>query len=108
MSILGYMQKVGKALMVPVATLPAAAILMGVGYWLDPTGWGADNVLAAFLIKSGAAIIDNMAVLFAVGVAFGLSKDKSGAAASVWFHLLPCIDHLVGTSECRTTFGCPC
>ncbi|MGF1748564.1 N-acetylglucosamine-specific PTS transporter subunit IIBC [Vibrio cionasavignyae] len=81
MNILGYMQKVGKALMVPVATLPAAAILMGVGYWLDPTGWGADSVLAAFLIKSGSAIIDNMAVLFAVGVAFGLSRDKNGSAA---------------------------
>ncbi len=81
MNILGYMQKVGKALMVPVATLPAAAILMGVGYWLDPTGWGADSTLAAFLIKSGGAIIDNMAVLFAVGVAFGLSKDKNGSAA---------------------------
>ncbi|CDT53968.1 PTS permease for N-acetylglucosamine and glucose [Vibrio coralliirubri] len=81
MDILGYMQKVGKALMVPVATLPAAAILMGVGYWLDPTGWGSNSVLAAFLIKSGGAIIDNMAVLFAVGVAFGLSKDKDGSAA---------------------------
>lgn len=57
MNILGYMQKVGKALMVPVATLPAAAILMGVGYWLDPTGWGADSVLAAFLIKSGSALL---------------------------------------------------
>lgn len=39
MSVLGYMQKVGKALMVPVATLPAAAILMGIGYWIDqPVG----------------------------------------------------------------------
>ncbi|MGD8172213.1 N-acetylglucosamine-specific PTS transporter subunit IIBC [Vibrio sp. TRT 21S02] len=85
MNILGYMQKVGKALMVPVATLPAAAILMGIGYWLDPTGWGADNVLAAFLIKSGGAIIDNMAILFAVGVAFGLSKDKNGSAALAGF-----------------------
>ncbi|WP_425669512.1 N-acetylglucosamine-specific PTS transporter subunit IIBC [Vibrio owensii] len=81
MNILGYMQKVGKALMVPVATLPAAAILMGIGYWIDPVGWGSQSVLAAFLIKSGGAIIDNMAVLFAVGVAFGLSKDKNGSAA---------------------------
>jgi PTS system N-acetylglucosamine-specific IIC component len=75
------MQKVGKALMVPVATLPAAAILMGIGYWIDPVGWGSESVLAAFLIKSGGAIIDNMAILFAIGVAFGLSKDKSGSAA---------------------------
>ncbi|CZF77517.1 N-acetylglucosamine-specific PTS transporter subunit IIBC [Grimontia marina] len=81
MNILGYFQKVGKALMVPVATLPAAAILMGVGYWIDPNGWGANSALAAFLIKAGAAIIDNMSVLFAVGVAYGMSKDKDGAAA---------------------------
>ncbi|AJR05274.1 PTS glucose transporter subunit IIBC [Photobacterium gaetbulicola] len=81
MNILGYLQKVGKALMVPVATLPAAAILMGIGYWMDPVGWGSESVAAALLIKSGAAIIDNMAVLFAIGVAFGLSRDKSGAAA---------------------------
>ena len=85
MSVLGYMQKVGKALMIPVATLPAAAILMGVGYWLDPTGWGSNSMLAAFLIKSGGAIIDNMAVLFGVGVAFGLSKDKEGSAALAGF-----------------------
>ncbi|WP_202906940.1 N-acetylglucosamine-specific PTS transporter subunit IIBC [Vibrio mexicanus] len=79
------MQKVGKALMVPVATLPAAAILMGVGYWLDPVGWGSESILAAFFIKSGAAIIDNMSVLFAVGVAFGLSRDKNGSAALAGF-----------------------
>lgn len=67
--------------MVPVATLPAAAILMGIGYWIDPNGWGSNSALAAFLIKAGAAIIDNMSVLFAVGVAYGMSKDKDGAAA---------------------------
>lgn len=67
--------------MVPVATLPAAAILMGIGYWIDPNGWGANSALAAFLIKAGSAIIDNMSVLFAIGVAYGMSKDKDGAAA---------------------------
>ncbi|TEW56773.1 PTS glucose transporter subunit IIBC [Psychromonas sp. RZ22] len=81
MNILGYMQKVGRALMVPVAVLPAAAILMGAGYWLDPHGWGVDSQVAAFLIKAGAAVIDNMALLFAVGVTYGMSKDKDGAAA---------------------------
>ena len=81
MNILGYLQKIGRALMVPVATLPAAAIMMGVGYWMDPTGWGSGNVIAAFLIKAGGAIIDNMSILFAVGVAYGMSKDKDGAAA---------------------------
>lgn len=81
MNILGYFQKVGKALMVPVATLPAAAILMGIGYWIDPNGWGANSTLAAFFITAGSAIINNMSVLFAVGVAYGMSKDKDGAAA---------------------------
>ncbi|WP_312188281.1 N-acetylglucosamine-specific PTS transporter subunit IIBC [Leclercia sp.] len=95
MSILGYLQKVGRALMVPVATLPAAAILMGVGYWIDPVSWGGDNALAALLIKSGAAIIDNMSVLFAIGVAYGMSKDKDGAAALTGF-----VGFLVLTTLC--------
>ncbi|WP_409422595.1 N-acetylglucosamine-specific PTS transporter subunit IIBC [Pseudaeromonas sp. ZJS20] len=95
MNILGYLQKVGRALMVPVATLPAAAILMGVGYWIDPVAWGGNSALAAFFIKSGAAIIDNMAVLFAVGVAYGLSRDKDGAAALAGF-----VGYLVLTTLC--------
>lgn len=81
--------------MVPVATLPAAAILMGIGYWIDPVGWGGDNALAALLIKSGAAIIDNMSVLFAIGVAYGMSKDKDGAAALTGF-----VGFLVVTTLC--------
>lgn len=81
MNILGYLQKIGRALMVPVATLPAAAIMMGIGYWIDPNGWGSGSATAAFLIKAGAAIIENMPILFAVGVAYGMSKDKDGAAA---------------------------
>ncbi|AKM48914.1 Phosphotransferase system IIA component [Edwardsiella anguillarum] len=81
--------------MVPVATLPAAAILMGVGYWIDPVGWGGDNALAAFFIKSGSAIIDNMSVLFAIGVAYGMSKDKDGAAALAGF-----VGFLVVTTLC--------
>lgn len=67
--------------MLPVAVLPAAAILMGIGYWIDPTGWGSGNVLAAFLIKAGASIIDHIPILFAVGVAFGMAKEKDGSAA---------------------------
>jgi len=76
-----FLQKIGKAIMVPVAVLPAAAILMGIGYWVDPTGWGANNAVAAILIKAGGSIIDNIPILFAVGIAFGMSKDKNGAAA---------------------------
>lgn len=76
-----YLQRLGKSLMLPVAVLPAAAILMGIGYAIDPSGWGGGSPIAAFLIKSGSAIIDNLPILFAVGVALGMSKDKDGASA---------------------------
>lgn len=66
--------------MLPVACLPVAGILMGIGYWIDPTGWGGNSVVAAFLIKAGAAILDNMALLFAIGVAVGMSDDNDGTA----------------------------
>lgn len=79
--MLSYMQQVGKALMIPVAVLPAAAVLMGIGYWLDPVGWGIDNPTAAFFIKAGSSIIDSIGILFAVGVAYGTAKDKDGSAA---------------------------
>ncbi|TPW41163.1 PTS N-acetyl glucosamine transporter subunit IIABC [Mixta tenebrionis] len=95
MNILSYLQKVGRALMVPVATLPAAAVLMGIGYWLDPDSWGAGNALAALLIKSGGAIIEHMPALFAVGIAYGMSKDKDGAAALSGF-----VGFLVVTTLC--------
>lgn len=76
-----YLQKLGKSLMLPVACLPAAGILMGIGYWIDPTGWGANSAIAAFLIKAGGAIIDNMAILFAIGVGVGMSDDHEGTSA---------------------------
>ncbi len=76
-----YLQRLGKSLMLPVACLPVAAILMGIGYWIDPSGWGANNVIAAFLIKAGGALIDNMAILFAIGVGIGMSDDNDGTAA---------------------------
>ena len=75
-----YLQKLGKALMLPVAALPVASICMGIGYWIDPSGWGANNVIAAFLLKSGGALIDNMGILFAIGVAVGMSDDNDGTA----------------------------
>ena len=76
-----YLQKIGRSLMLPVAVLPAAALLLGIGYSIDPTGWGANSPLAAFLIKSGASILDSMAILFAVGVSLGMAKEKDGSAA---------------------------
>jgi len=75
------LQRLGRSLMLPVATLPAAGIMMGIGYWIDPAGWGAYNIFAAFLLTAGGAIIGNIALLFTLGVAIGMSDDNDGAAA---------------------------
>ena len=82
-----YLQKLGKAMMLPVAALPICGILMGLGYALAPAAMGAAGategfayVLGVFLIKAGAALIDNMAILFAIGVGVGLAKDNDGTA----------------------------
>ena len=82
-----YLQKLGKALMLPVACLPICGILMGIGYWLAPAFMGAQGateglayVVGAFLIKAGGALIDNIAILFAIGVGVGLADDSDGTA----------------------------
>lgn len=79
-----FLQKLGRSLMLPVAVLPAAAILMGIGYIVDPnvmTGLGTPNGLSVLLVKAGEAIIGNLPWLFAIGIAIGMSKNKDGAAA---------------------------
>ncbi len=74
-----FLQRIGKSLMLPVAVLPVCSILMGIGYAIDPT-FGAESAFAAFLIKSGGALIDNMGILFAIGIAVGMSDDNDGTA----------------------------
>lgn len=82
-----YLQKLGKALMLPVAALPICGILMGIGYLLCPASMqggditGIVPVIGLFLVKAGGALIDNMAILFAIGVAVGMADDSDGAAA---------------------------
>lgn len=76
-----YMQRLGKSLMLPVSVMPIAALLKGIGYWIDPTGWGDNNVIAAFLLESGSAIIDNLPFLFAVGIAIGMSQERDTTIA---------------------------
>ena len=82
-----YLQKLGKALMLPVACLPICGVLMGIGYALCPaTMQGGEmsgflNLFGFFLVKAGAALIDNMALLFVIGVGVGMSKDNDGTGA---------------------------
>ena len=92
-----FLQKLGKALMLPVAVLPICGILMGIGYWLCPaTMQGGDihgtaNLIGLFLVKAGGALIENMAILFAIGVGVGMSEKNDGtggiAALASWLML---------------------
>lgn len=43
-----YLQRLGKSLMLPVSIMPIAALLKGIGYWIDPTGWGIHNQLLLY------------------------------------------------------------
>ena len=92
-----FLQKLGKALMLPVAVLPICGILMGIGYRLCPATMqggdihGAANLIGLFLVKAGGALIDNMAILFAIGVGVGMSEKNDGtggiAALASWLML---------------------
>ena len=73
---MSYVQRLGKSLMLPVSVMPIAALLKGIGYWIDPVGWGSNNLISAFLIESGSAIIDNLPLFFAIGVAVGMVKER--------------------------------
>ncbi len=85
-----YLQKLGKSLMLPVACLPICGILMGIGYLLCPaTMQGGDitgiaQQIGFFLVKAGGALIDNMAILFVIGVGVGMAdNDGTGGLAAM-------------------------
>ena len=73
MSILGHFQKLGNAIMFPIAVLPIAGILLRIGQ--------PDLLNIPFIAAGGQAVFTNLALLFAMGVAGGFSKDNSAAAA---------------------------
>ena len=108
-----YLQKLGKALMLPVAALPVAGILMGVGYALAPAVMGVPGAEAAgaaytvgfLLIKAGAALIDNMAWLFAIGAAVGLADDHDGTAGLAGLVAFLMIQQLLNPAVVGTVRG---
>lgn len=71
--MLGFLQNIGRALMLPIAVLPAAGLLLALGR--------ADLFNIPFIAASGQSILDQLPIIFAIGVAIGLSKDGHGAAA---------------------------
>ena len=74
----GQLQKIGKALMLPVAVLPAAGILLGVGsaQFMKDISPAVANVMA----QAGGAVFGNLALIFAIGVALGLTANDGVAA----------------------------
>jgi len=81
-----YLQKLGKSIMLPVACLPLCGILMGIGYLLCPASMQGGEItglvpaIGMFLVKAGGALIDHIALLFAVGIGVGMSDDRNGTA----------------------------
>ncbi|MGG1929648.1 PTS transporter subunit EIIC, partial [Enterobacter soli] len=73
MNAFSYLQRLGKALMLPIATLPVAAILLRLGQ--------PDVFNIPFIASAGGGIFDSLPLLFALGIAIGLAKDNAGAAA---------------------------
>ncbi len=70
------LQKIGKALMTPIAVLPIAALLLRLGF-----GDIFDGQTALIMKSAGDAIFSNLDLLFGVGIAYGLAKNNDGAAA---------------------------
>ncbi|MEV5680193.1 MULTISPECIES: PTS transporter subunit EIIC [unclassified Streptomyces] len=82
--VMAVMQRIGRSLMLPVAVLPAGALLVRLG---NPDMLGRDSFpdfvvkIAGFMAAGGNAILDNMALLFAVGIAIGFAKKSDGSTA---------------------------
>lgn len=79
--VLGGLQKLGKALMTPVAVMPAAALLLRLGQadvW-KPFGIFPEGI--KWMAASGDAIFANLALIFAIGIAVGFAEENNGTAA---------------------------
>lgn len=89
--MLAFLQRIGRALMLPVATLPAASILNRFGaidyvndfHMGDTVGGFLNHYIAPFLAAGGGAIFDNLALIFAIGVAIGFASDAVAVLAAV-------------------------
>lgn len=70
------LQRIGKALMTPIAVLPVAALLLRLGF-----GDIFDGQIALIMKSAGEAVFSNLDLLFGIGIAYGLAKNNDGAAA---------------------------
>ncbi|MFB6949330.1 PTS transporter subunit EIIC [Streptomyces niveus] len=82
--VMSVMQRIGRSLMLPVAVLPAGALLVRLGN-ADMLGRESFPTfitkIAGYMAAGGGAILDNMPLLFAVGIAIGFAKKSDGSTA---------------------------
>ncbi len=87
--VMPYLQRIGKALLFPIAMLPFAAIMLRLSSEVNGDLANGATQFSHFvnmiLGGIGNAVFGNLPMLFAIGVAFGLSKDSRGEAAMVGF-----------------------
>ena len=103
-----FLQKLGKSLMLPVAVLPICGFLMGIGYFLCPstmqggTVEGLAQIIGFLLVKAGGALIDNMQILFVIGVAVGMADEPDGTPALAGLASWLMIQQLLSTGVVST------
>lgn len=103
-----FLQKLGKSLMLPVAVLPICGLLMGIGYFLCPstmqggTVEGLAQIIGFLLVKAGGALIDNMQILFVIGVAVGMADEPDGTPALAGLASWLMIQQLLSTGVVST------
>ena len=103
-----YMQKFAQSLMLPISILPVAGLLLGIASFIDSGAInGEGNSVANFLASGGLAVIDSLPILFAVGLAFGMSKDKNGAAALSGLVSFLVVTNVLSTESMAKTLHMP-
>ncbi|WP_425458587.1 PTS transporter subunit EIIC [Actinomadura decatromicini] len=100
-SAFGVLQRIGRSLMLPIAVLPAAGILLRLGQpdLLGADGLGWDRIAEVFA-AAGGSLLDNLPILFAVGVAIGFAKKADGSTA-----LAAVVAYLVFDRVSKTLFA---
>jgi PTS system N-acetylglucosamine-specific IIC component len=93
-NLVASLQPMGRALMLPIAVLPAAALLLRLGQ--------PDLLNIAAMAAAGSAIFSNLGLLFAIGVAVGLARENHGAAG-----LASVVGYLVTTKGAEVLIGVP-
>lgn len=89
MNVMGFMQKIGRSLLIPIAVLPAASLLLGIGAGIQFDSEIMKQIAKIF-VACGGAIFDNLPMLFAVGIAIGFSEGAGVAAlaAVIGYYIL--------------------